>query len=261
MALRDSSFMIFLLKITCILGLFFFLVLLGGMSLFIFLRGSGTAAAGNLPGDFTRKLAEFDLLTEPPERASPKQLNSFLDSLEQKALSVESHLSVLKRRRSLAGNSGFPPETKEAFIHAYAGAADRISGKFPSSEPLAVLAAEALLMRDPLAGGASGGTLQNYLSRIHETSLLPLALSLHVLAGKMTDPQSAADIPGGEALFASIIPLVSEKEREQFLVNQGILRLLAGDAPGCEAMVNALIAAPGENRRGLPGIAGPPAPE
>jgi tetratricopeptide (TPR) repeat protein len=213
-----------------------------------------------LPGDLSRELAEFDLLAETPERASPKQLNSFLDGLEKKALSVESHLSILKRRRRLALYAGFPPETKGAFINAYSEAADRVSRSFPALEVPAVLAAEALILRDPLISGETAETLQNHLSRIHETALLPLALSLHVLAGNATAPQGAAAIPGGEALFAAITPLVSEEEREQFLVNQGILRLLAGDTQGCEALINALILSPRDGR-GLPEIAGSPAPE
>ncbi|MFP3090685.1 tetratricopeptide repeat protein [Treponema sp. TIM-1] len=258
MARRNFFPMILSLKITCILGGVFSLILLGGIFFFTLLWGT-TAETGRPPGDFTRKLAEFDRLAQMPETAVPKRLNAFLDDLEKKARSVESHLSVLKRRRSLARYAGLPPEVTGAFITAYAEAAERISGEFPSSEPLAALAAEALFLGDPLIAGETAETLQNHLSRIRKTSLLPLALSLQVLAGKMADPQSAGGIPEAEALFAAIIPLVSETEREQFLVNQGILRLLAGDTPGCEAIINALIASPRENGRGLPGIAGPPA--
>ncbi|MDR2069566.1 MAG: hypothetical protein LBP71_06825 [Spirochaetaceae bacterium] len=260
MAARHSPPLIFPLKITCLLGGAFSLVLLGGIFLFTLFRG-GAAETGTPSGNFTRKLAEFDRLAEAPESASPKRFNALLDGLEKRALSVESHLSVLKRRRGLARHSGLPPETRGAFITAYAGAAERLSREFPSSEPLAILAAEALFLRDPRITGESAAALQHYLSRIHDASLLPAALSLQVLAGNMTDPQSAAAIPGGEALFASIIPLVSEKERERFLVNQGLLRLLAGDPQGCAAVINALLASPGGNGRGLPGIAGPPAPE
>jgi tetratricopeptide (TPR) repeat protein len=257
MAPRNFPPIVFPLKITCILGGALALLLLGGMVLFTFLRGGTGAEIAPAAGDFTRQLAEFDRLAAAPEKASAKELNAFLDGLEKKALSVESHLSVLKRRRSLARKAALPPETTGAFINAYAGAADRISGQYPSSEPLAALAAEALFLQDPLITGETPGALENYLDRIHRTSLLPLALSLQVLAGKMADPQSAGDIPG--ELLDSIIPLVSEKEREQFLVNQGIQRLLAGDRPGCEALINALIAPPGEDGRG--GIAGEPAPE
>lgn len=261
MARRDPPLMFFLLKITCILGLVFSLALLGGLAFFTFLRAGEAAETGKSPGVFVRELAEFDLLAETPETTPPKQLNSFLDGLEKKARSVEAHLSVLKRRRNLARYSGLPSETREAFINAYAEAADRISREFSFSEVLAALAAEALFLQEPLPTGETAEAVQNHLSRIREPSLFPLALSLQILSGKMADPQSAAAIPGGEALFASIIPRVSERERESFLVNQGILRLLAGDASGCAAIINALLASPQEKDRGLPGIAGPPSPE
>jgi tetratricopeptide (TPR) repeat protein len=250
---------LFFLKLACILGLS--LALLGGLGVFVLLRAKGGTGTVKTRGDFARQLAEFDRLAEATEGISPEKFNSLLNGLEKKALSVESHLAVLKRRRNLALYSGFPPEWEEAFIGAYGEAADRTSRDFPASGPLAALAAEALVLRDPLLTGENAETLQNYLARIRDPSLLPLAFSLEVLSGKMADPQSAAAIPQGESLFAAMIPRVSEKEREQFLVNQGILRLLAGDTGGCRAIVNALLAISPEAGRGMPGIAGPPAPE
>jgi hypothetical protein len=254
---RPAGF--FFLKLTCILGLS--LTLLGGLGIFALLRVRGGTETVKPGGNFARQLAEFDALAEAPEGVSPEKFNSLLKGLEKKAFSVESHLSVLKRRRNLARYSGFPPEQGEVFIRAYAEAADRLCGEFPASEPLAALAAEALFLRDPQLTGENTIMLQNYLARIRETSLLPLGFSLQVLSGKMSDPHSAAAIPGVETLFAAIIPRVSEREREQFLVNQGLIRLLAGDTGGCRAIVNALLAVPSEGGQGQPGIAGPPAPE
>jgi tetratricopeptide (TPR) repeat protein len=187
-------------------------------------------------------LGEFDLLAARPESVPPEQLNSFLEDLEKKALSVESHLSVLKRRRNLARYSAFPPETAGLFIGAYGDAADRLSRLFPYSEGLAALAAEALLLRDPLIAPETAAAMENYLARIREPSRAPLALGLYILSGKLADPQSAGSIPQGDALLAAAIPLVSEKEGEQLLVNQGILRLLEGDTPGCGTLVTALLA-------------------
>jgi hypothetical protein len=204
-------------------------------------------------------LAEFDLLAERPEGASPEQLNSLLEGLEKKALSVESHLSVLKRRRNLARYSGFPPERAALFIGAYGEAAARISGRFPHSEPLAALAAEALFLGDPLIAPETAAALEELLARIRDPALRPLVLSLYVLAGKLGDPQSAAGVPPGENLLASAIPLVSEKEGEQFLVNRGILRLLAGDIPGCGALVKTLLAGPPGGDGGFPETSWSPA--
>lgn len=247
-----------MLKTACILGGGLALALLGGIFFFT-LHGEG--GSGEAGGDFPRMLAEFDLLAERPEGASPERLNSLLEGLEKKALSVESHLSVLKRRRNLARYSGFPPERAALFIGAYGEAAARISGYFPHSEPLAALAAEALFLGDPRIAPETAEALEDLLARIRDPALRPLALSLYVLSGKLGDPQSAAGVPQGEALFASAIPLVSEKEGEQFLVNRGILRLLAGDIPGCGALVKTLLAGPPGGGGGFPETPWSPSPE
>ena len=247
-----------MLKTACILGGGLALALLGGIFFFTIHGEGGSGEAG---GDFPRMLAEFDLLAERPEGVSPERLNSLLEGLEKKALSVESHLSVLKRRRNLARYSGFPPERAALFIRAYGEAAARISGCFPHSDPLAALAAEALFLGDPLIAPETAAALEEILARIRDPAFRPLALSLYVLAGKLGDPQSAADVPQGEVLLASAIPLVSEKEGEQFLVNRGILRLLAGDIPGCGALVKTLLAGPPGGGGGFPETAWSPAPE
>ncbi|MDR2364148.1 MAG: hypothetical protein LBD65_07010 [Spirochaetaceae bacterium] len=247
-----------LLKTVCVLGGGLALALLGGMFFFT-LRGEG--GGGEAGGDFPRMLAEFDLLAARPEGASPERLNSLLEGLEEKALSVESHLSVLKRRRNLARYSGFPPEKAALFTGAYGEAAARISGRFPHSEPLAALAAEALFLGDPLIAPETAAALEDLLARIRGPAFRPLVLSLYVLAGKLGDPQSAAGVPQGETLLASAIPLVSEKEGEQLVVNRGILRLLAGDVPGCGALVKTLLAGPPGGGGGFPEAPWSPAPE
>jgi tetratricopeptide (TPR) repeat protein len=113
------------------------------------------------------------------------------------------------------------------------------------------LAADALVLRD--GGKGDSQALEGYLSRLYDDRFLPLTVTLTILSGKMATPRGAAALLQGEALFASINSLVSGREREQFLVNRGLLRLLGGDIQGCAAAVNtALYAPPGGN---------PPAPE
>ncbi|MDR1107739.1 MAG: hypothetical protein LBL19_01765 [Spirochaetaceae bacterium] len=222
----------FFLKIACILGGALALILVGGLVFFTFIEKERAGEREKAGGTFTRMLAEFDLL---PEGTSPEKRNSLLDGLEKKALSVESHLSVLKRRRNLARS----PETAGRFMSAYGEAAERIYREFPASEPLAALVAEALLRGDP-QNAAVSAEARNRLSRIREPALLPLAFCLRVLSGEMGDPQSAAEVP--RELFAAVISRVPAEEGEGLLVNQGIQRLLAGDRAGCRALVNALLA-------------------
>jgi hypothetical protein len=222
----------FFLKMACVLGGALALTLVGGLFFFTFIEKERAGESVKTGGTFTRMLAEFDLL---PEGTSPEKRDSFLDRLENKALSVESHLSVLKRRRNLAR----PPEPAGRFIAAYREAADRISREFPASELLAALAAEALLLEDPPNAAEAR---EHHLSRIREPSLLPLAFCLRLLSGELEDPQRAAEVPQGEALFAAVINRVSAPEGEQLLINQGILRLLGGDIAGCRVLVNALLA-------------------
>jgi tetratricopeptide (TPR) repeat protein len=228
----------FSLKTACILGGILALTLVGGLVFFTLIEKKGSGESYKAGGTFTRLLAEFDLLAKKPEGTSPETLNSLLEGLEKKALSVESHLSVLKRRRNLARS----PETAGRFIPAYGEAADRISRQFPASEPLAALAAEALFLGDRQNAGETAEAREYHLSRIREPALLPLVFCLRVLSGEMGDPQSAAEVPRGEALFAAVMNRVSEQEGEQFLVNQGSLRLLEGDITGCRVLVNALLA-------------------
>jgi tetratricopeptide (TPR) repeat protein len=161
-----------------------------------------------------------------------------LDRLEKKALGVESHLAVLKRRRALA--FGDP-----RFLPSYQEAAQRAAGLFPYSQPLAAIAMEALLRGKAVIDGEGMERMGEYAGRISETRLMPLVLSWHILSGGMKDPAAAMKLPNREALFTLTLPLFSgtgsSGENEGLLMDLTILRILEGDLAGANVRIGDLL--------------------
>jgi tetratricopeptide (TPR) repeat protein len=161
-----------------------------------------------------------------------------LDRLEKKALGVESHLAVLKRRRALAFRD-------PRFLPPYQGAARRAAGVFPYSQPLAAIALEALLRGTKETDGETADQMKEYVGRIRETRLMPLVLAWHILSGGMKDPAAAMDLPEPEALFTLTLPLFPGKAasgmNEKLLADLTILRILAGDMEGAKAGMEYLL--------------------
>jgi tetratricopeptide (TPR) repeat protein len=154
-----------------------------------------------------------------------------LEDLEKEALGVESQLSVLKRRRALARED-------PRFRGAYAEAAYRAAELFPLSEPLAAVAAEALVQSgqdiDPEKARA-------YAARISSPAMTPLALSLLSLSGALGDPARAAAVPRLPELLPAIAPALPEAAREGLLTNTAILHILRGDIPAAAALIRTLL--------------------
>jgi hypothetical protein len=151
---------------------------------------------------------------------------------------VEAWLSVLKRRRDLAFRSSL-------FLPGYREAAGRAARAFPWSQPIAALAAEALL-HGPL-GPENEESLKIYASLMTETRFSPLALAIRVLTGELDNPVKAQAV-GAEELLARSLPLIrnglTEDEGERLGANLGLLLLLKGDA-GASGRIRGLS---GENR-------------
>jgi tetratricopeptide (TPR) repeat protein len=209
--------------------------------------------SGSDPGRdvFHRLLREYDNFSAAlgaesrlPGRAdpSPDRLNALeqlLDRLEKNAGGAEAWLSVLKRRRDLAFRSPL-------LLPGYREAAGRAAGAFPWSQPIAALAAEALLY-SPL-GPENGESLKIYASRMTETRFSPLVLAIHVLAGELDSPAKAR-AAGAEELLARSLPLIQDRlaqdEGERLAANLGLLLLLKGDYTGASGRIRGLS---GENR-------------
>jgi tetratricopeptide (TPR) repeat protein len=225
----------------CILGLALSAALAGGLA-FISLYGDlfPPASGSRDETSFSRKLSGYD--TALAAGTEIKKLAALLDGLEKSAPDVESHLSVLKRRRFLAlGNSG--PEKN------YRAALGRAEKAFPFSEFIAALAAEAVLDREFPGPGIPAGpispetaeALQEYAARMSRDSLMPLAFGIYALTGAMETPEKAAALPRAGELFASVFPLLQGEEKNGLLVDLAVLRLIGGDIQGAAALADTLI--------------------
>ena len=176
------------LRITFIAGLMLFF--LAGVFLtgfYLIERNAGKTT--RMRDSFSRILREYDVsagLFTGTEKELEK-LNRELDRLEKKTIGVESWLSVLKRRRALARD--YPP-----FTANYRDSINRALKAYPSSQPLAALAAAALV-KDTAINNDAEKTLRGFLSLLTYGDFNKLRLSLHVLLGDFKNPQKAAVLP------------------------------------------------------------------
>ncbi|MDR2485963.1 MAG: hypothetical protein LBD55_11305 [Treponema sp.] len=230
--------------LVCVIGLVLVLLIAGGIWFFT-LRGGNNPFSRTGSGDgeaFYRELADFDaLLVKSESFEKPETLNRTLDRLAKRALGVESHLSILKRRRLLARQD-------PRFIAPYQKAAQEVAEAIPSSESLAAVAAEAMLRGDPVIEGETGAQLRRYGSRLSETMLKPLALSLYILLGDLQDPFRAAAIPNKETLYSAVLPetMIGAAAPLNFdlITDLALLRIFRGDIPGATEQINTLIRQP-----------------
>jgi tetratricopeptide (TPR) repeat protein len=232
-------------------------------------------------GLFFRKLRDYDRAAGNLPGAGPVDTERFirlLDELEKDALGVESHLSVLKRRRDLAagrtGGTGSAGSTaragrswsgSDAALNAYRASAVRAAALFPHSEPLAAVTAEALTrsaIRETagaslLFSGENADRVKQYAAVLGgDPRLAPAALGVYVLSGDMGNPGRALTIPGGEALLAAGAEHQRLQGRDSLIQDAAILAVLNGDAAGAIERLRPLIEKPvdGEN----PGEPGKP---
>jgi tetratricopeptide (TPR) repeat protein len=196
------------------------------------------------PVTFSQLLREYD--NSYADGAAADTLYRLLDGLEKNALGVESHLSVLKRRRILVRRG-------EAPLAGYRAAAERAAAQFPYSELLAAVAAEgAVLAGEPEQAAAWAASLT-------EADLLPLSFAVAVLSGDFSTPEKALAQPGrGELLLlvsefsVGNVPGVPIRDWELFTLDAAVLRVLAGDIQGASPLVQALTS----NRPGTPATRG-----
>jgi len=176
------------LRITFIAGLMLFVLASFFLAGFYLLeRNAGKTT--RMQDSFSRILREYDIsagLFTGTEKEFEK-LNRELEKLEKKTIGVESWLSVLKRRRALARD--YPP-----FTANYRASINRALKAYPSSQPLAALAAAALV-KDTAINNDAEKTLRGFLSLLTDGDFNKLRLSLHVLLGDFKNPQKAATLP------------------------------------------------------------------
>ncbi|MHB9292629.1 hypothetical protein Holit_01730 [Hollandina sp. SP2] len=242
-----KSFRLSRFHIWGILGLLVLLAAGGICLVFIFPQGMRLFSLPGAQGGegFYQGLAEFDELltqnTDLDQPAVPPRLNRALDALGKKSFGLESSLSLLKRRRFLAYKN-------PRFLEPYQKAVHLALEAFPFSEPIAALAAEELLFRDVSITDETALKLNDYASRIAETDLKPVALSLYIVAGTFQDPLKVAAIPQVLSLFSVPLPVLPGERTRAYedlqvaLAKDGILiRILQGDIPRATVQIQELL--------------------
>ncbi|MDR1986023.1 MAG: tetratricopeptide repeat protein [Treponema sp.] len=241
-----KSFRLSRFHIWGILGLLVLLVAGGICLVFIFPhQGVGLFSLPGAQGGegFYQGLADFDeLFDQNADLDQPDvslRLNRALDALGKKSFGFETSLSLLKRRRFLAYKN-------PRFLEPYQKALRIALEAFPFSEPIAALAAEELLFRDAPITEETALKLTGYASRIAETDLKPVALSLYIVAGTFQDPLKVAAIPHILSLFSVPLPVLpGERTYEDLqvaLAKDGILiRILQGDIPRATVQIQELL--------------------
>jgi hypothetical protein len=160
-------------------------------------------------------------------------LNRELDRLEKKAEGVENWLSILKRRRQIAAF-----DTR--YIQTYRQSARRAALAFPYSEPVALVAAAALI-RDSAITREGEEELRETLPLLASSRFARARLSFHILLGDFNDPDKAAATLGREFIEPELLSLPAQSAAK-IIPNLVIMRILDGDTSGAESMINTVFA-------------------
>jgi len=226
-----------LLRVTFFAGLLL-LMIIGVLLAGAFVGGFG-AAGGIRESAFHRMLREYDFKYRQVagsgvvRRQDIEQLNNELDRLEKQAEAVESWLSILKRRRQLAALDSLYEE-------AYRQSSQRAVGAFPHAEPIAAIAAAALVRNAAITREADA-LLRDALPLLADSRFAPMRLSLHVLLGDFKSPEQAlASLPRDFAAPEYFTD--TELEREVIYPDLAILKILAGDIPSAGIDIQAALA-------------------
>lgn len=230
------------LRITIFSGLML-LLLIGGMLVGIVLTKNGAITLGDEQESvFYRLLREYDfkyrriLETESPvnRQQELEELDRELGRLEKNAEGVESWLSVLKRRRQLVTDGG------SRFAEAYRSASLRAVTAFPYSEPVAAVAAAALVHDTAITAGTET-RLREMIPLLASSRFASMRLSLHVLLGDLKNPETAmAAIP----LNTGWSPDISARaDAESILIDLLLMKILAGDIPGVAVDIQSALSA------------------
>jgi tetratricopeptide (TPR) repeat protein len=216
-----------ILRFTIFAGLLIFILAIAVLLVFYLIERSATKITRQ-QANFARTLREYDLLFR--EIAGTERdfviLNRDLERLEKMAIGVESWLSVLKRRRTLAQ---IHPPSRENYINSINNALET----FPASQPITALAAEALIKNTAINKEAEE-KLRNWLAHFNDPVFNSLRLGLHVLLGDFRNPQRAAVIPSS---------LLTDGT-EAITIDLAILKIIRDDIRGAAADIQTMLYSP-----------------
>jgi tetratricopeptide (TPR) repeat protein len=230
-----------LLRITFLSGLLLMLLIGGGLA-GIFIRGGIVSGRGESENTFHRLMREYDFKSRQilesgsvtAQRRELERLDNDLNRLEKKAEGVESWLSVLKRRRQLAN-------IDTRYEQPYRQSSRRAAHAFPYSEPIAAVAAAALIHNAAITGEGQA-YLREVLPLLTSSRFAPMRLSLNVLLGDFNNPEkAAASLPRDFTL--SDYSSVSTLEAEVIFPDLILLKIVAGEIPAAAVDIQAALTA------------------
>jgi len=212
------------LRITLLAGLILLILICGALIILYF--GERSIWKNFRKQDsFASIMREYDMIAAEiyGTQREYDRLHHELDRLEKKAISVESWLSVLKRRRFLAKEH--PPS-----LEKYRSSVNNALKTYPTSQPIIAIASAALVKDSPI-NRETEAKLRDWLPFITDPSFNMLRLSLHALLGDLNSPQRAQALP--DDIFSD--------GTEAVTVNLSILKILRGDYHRASAEIQTLV--------------------
>jgi tetratricopeptide (TPR) repeat protein len=201
------------------------LIISGSVFLIFYLMERSATKISRQQDSFAKSLRQYDIqLTDiAGTQGEFESLSRDLDRIERAAIGVESWLSVLKRRRSLARM--YPPSMEN-----YRKSINSALKAYPVSQPITAIAAEALIKNTAITSEAEQ-TLRNWLPVLTDPLFNKLRLGLHVLLGDFRNPQRAQVIP---------VRLTSDGT-EAITMNLIILKIIRGDIELASSDIHTMI--------------------
>jgi tetratricopeptide (TPR) repeat protein len=197
---------------------------------------------------FYRLLRDYDFKSKKyfeagavPARRELDSLDYDLGRMEKAAETVESWLSVLKRRRLLA-------DSDPRFNKAYLQSARRAASAFPNSGPVTAVASAALIRSaDFAATGDAEAEIRKALPLLESPPLASMRLGFHVLLGDFQTPAKAAaflppDLLTEAALSPELLSAVAVSEAEAVITDFVIINTLRSDMRDATTAVQAAAA-------------------
>jgi tetratricopeptide (TPR) repeat protein len=214
------------LRITLIAGLILFAATGVTLSI-IYLSERNASKTIRARDNFTRSLQQYDLLAmELPVNMDFERLHRELDKIEKMTIGVESWLSVLKRRRILAG-------LHSPSMENYRKSVDNALLAYPMSEPIAAIAVEATIKNTAINREAEE-KLREWLALLNDPSFNTVRLGLHILLGDFRNPERASVLPSD--LFSDGTQAITS--------DLAILKILRQDIRGAMSDIQMMLYSP-----------------
>jgi tetratricopeptide (TPR) repeat protein len=212
------------LRITLLAGLI--LLIFSGLTLTVlFLIERGGSSSSRRDDSFSRILREYDSLAQEiyGTQREYDRLHNELDRLEKRAISIESWLSILKRRRALA-------KIDSPSVENYKNSINNALKAYPSSQPIVAIASEALIKNTAL-NSETEEQLRQWLPLFNSFSFNNLRLAIHVVLGDFKNPQGASNLPAD----------IFSDGTESITVDLALVKILQGDYRGALADIQPLL--------------------